>query len=297
MELSEYVKAGKIAAKVRENVKKLDLVGKNYLEICEYVEKSIIENGGNVAFPCNICVNDIAAHNTAMINDINLVNEGDIIKLDIGVHLNGYIADTAVTISYNPSYDNLIQATEETLLKAISSVKENFETGQIGNIIELEAKKRGYTPISNLSGHSIEQYKIHAGQSIPNVYSPGSSYIKKNEIYAIEPFFTTLQGSGFVKNVNTENIFSLVTLKKTKDKNLDDFIQLIWKKYRTLPFTYRYFLDHYFDKEILSLIGSLIKKKIIRSYPVLVEENKNVVAQAEHTITLTDNGIQILTAI
>ena len=225
MELSEYVKAGKIAAKVRENVKKLDLVGKNYLEICEYVEKSIIDNGGHVAFPCNICVNDIAAHNTAMINDTNLVHEGDIIKLDIGVHLNGYIADTAITISYNPNYDNLIQATEATLLKAISSVKENFETGQIGNIIELEAKKRGYTPISNLSGHSIEQYKIHAGQSIPNVYSPGSSYIKKNEIYAIEPFFTTLEGSGFVKSVNTENIFSLVTLKKTKDKDLDDFIR------------------------------------------------------------------------
>ena len=97
-----YLKAGKIASEQREKTRRKDHVGSSLLTICESIEREIKEKGGMPAFPVNVSLNDVAAHYTAEPNDETIVREDDVLKIDIGVHIEGYIADTAVTISTTP---------------------------------------------------------------------------------------------------------------------------------------------------------------------------------------------------
>ncbi|MEM2634405.1 MAG: type II methionyl aminopeptidase [Nitrososphaerales archaeon] len=293
--IEEQIKAGKITSEVRNEVIKKVSVGMRLLDLCEFVERMIEEKGGEPAFPCNVCLNHIAAHYTPSIDDESVIHDGDVVKIDIGVHIKGYIADTAITISFNPKFDSMVQAVNEVLKEVIKVVKAGTRVGELGRIVEEGARKRGFKPISNLSGHSIEPYKIHGGLSIPNVWVPSTSELKAGSIYAIEPFLTTIDGAGLVINGNITNIYSLITRKRTQDKDLDELINIIWSKWKTLPFTPRYFKDVIKKKSLDMMLNKLVKLKILRAYPILVEANGKCVVQAEHTIMPTDNGVIILT--
>ena len=292
--MEEYIRAGKIAAEVREYARKKYHVGRTLLEICEELERMIRERGGKPAFPCNVSLNDIAAHYTAEPNDDNEVRDGDVLKIDIGVHIDGYIADTAVTTCYNPAYESLVNATEQALQEAIRIVKAGINASDIGKVIEDTAKRFGFMPIHNLTGHSLAQYTVHAGKSIPNIRTYTGFSLQADEAYAIEPFFTTKEGTGLVVNGRTKNIFSLVSRKKSNDKDADKLKDEIWNRFKTLPFAARW-LD-YDTKYLNKMLNILLKKKIIKAYPILVEGNGQIVAQAEHTVIPKDNNVIIITA-
>jgi len=149
-------------------------VGSTLFEICESIEREIRQKGGNCAFPVNTSLNDIAAHYTAEPNDATVVKDSDLLKIDLGVQINGFIADTAVTVCYDPSYDYLVQAAESALKDAISIIHAGTKSSDVGKRIETTVKDMGGVPIANLSGHSLEQYTIHAGKSVPNIWSAGS---------------------------------------------------------------------------------------------------------------------------
>lgn len=295
MSIEDYQKAGKIAAEVREDSRKRYHVGETLLSICERVENMIRERGAEPAFPCNVSLNEIAAHYTAEPNDETVVKDGDVLKIDIGAHVNGYIADTAVTVCYNPEYDSLVKATETALQEAVKIVRANMKASEVGKVVEDVAKKTGFKPIHNLSGHSLAQYTIHAGRSIPNIWTIGTFSLLPNQAYAIEPFFTTRDGSGVVHNGKIKNIHAIKTRKKTGDKNADELLNYLWNRFKTLPFTLRWVLKDYEEKEARQMLEFLIKKKLVHSYPVLIESNDRFVAQAEHTLIPTDNGVLIIT--
>jgi len=165
----------------------------------------------------------------------------------------------------------------------------------VGKTIENTVKQMGCIPISNLSGHSLEQYTIHAGKSIPNIWSVGSFSFLSTEAYACEPFVTTPDGLGFVREGKTRNIFSLVSRKRTKDAEADKLIDYIWKKFNMLPFALRWLVPDWDEKSARNLLEKLVKIKSIRSYPILVEANGQRVAQAEHTFIPQEDGIMITT--
>ena len=241
-------------------------------------------------------MNEIAAHYTAEPNDQIMVNEADVLKIDIGVHVQGYIADTAVTVCYNPKYESLVKSAEAALTEAVRIAKANTKASDIGKVIETTISKQGYRPIQNLSGHSLEQYTIHAGKSIPNIWTIGSSFtLIPNQAYAVEPFVTTNDGQGIVYEGNVRNIFGIASRKPTKDPELDEFLQDIWNRFRTLPFALRWILDKYDERKARQSIEALIKKKNIHSYPILVEGHGKMVAQAEHTIIPSDTFLKIIT--
>ncbi|MEE8132143.1 MAG: type II methionyl aminopeptidase [Nitrososphaerales archaeon] len=295
MSIEYYQKAGKIAAEVREDTRKRYHVGEMLFTICERVENMIRERGAEPAFPCNVSLNEVAAHYTAEPNDQNVVKDGDVLKIDFGVHINGYIADTAVTVCYNPKYDSLVNATEIALHDAVKIVRANVKINEIGKIIEHTASRMGFKPIHNLSGHSLGQYTIHSGKSIPNIWTIGNFSLISNEAYAIEPFFTTKDGSGVVYNGKVKNIYAIATRKRTGDKNADEFLDYLWNRFKTLPFTLRWTLKDYEEQEARKMMEFLTKKKLLHSYPILVEGNGRFVAQAEHTLVPTDNGVIIIT--
>ena len=210
MQIADYLKAGKIAAEVRENVRKKNWVGSTVYEICEEVESEIQKRGAKCAFPVNTSINEVAAHYTAEPNDPKTISDTDLVKIDLGAQINGYIADTAVTVCYDPQYDNLVQTAEDALKNAISMIKIGVKVSDIGRTIEKTVKQFGFLPIANLSGHSLAQYTIHAGKSIPNIWSIGSTSLSGSEAYACEPFVTTGKGMGFVQEGKNQEYFCII---------------------------------------------------------------------------------------
>ncbi len=295
MKTEEYIKAGKIASEVREMVRVKDWVGKTVYEICEWVENEIRKRGAKCAFPVNTSINEVAAHYTAEPNDPITIKDTDLIKIDLGAQIDGYIADTAVTVCYDPQYDGLVQAAEEGLSNAMSMIKAGVKASDIGRTIETTIKQMGFKPIANLSGHSLEQYIIHAGKSIPNIWSIGGFSLSENSAYACEPFVTTSDGGGFVRNGQIKNIFAINSRKKTKDADADKLLDFIWENFNMLPFALRWITKDRDEKEARDLLNILIKKKAVQAYPVLIEVNEQRVAQAEHTFIPTENGVMVTT--
>ena len=295
MQIDNYTKAGKIASEVREIARTKNWIGKTLYEICETVENEIKVRGGKCAFPVNTSLNEIAAHYTAEPNDPKVLTDADLIKIDLGVQINGFIADTAVSISYDSEFDLLVKTAEESLKNAMSMVKEGVKSSDIGRTIERTVKQNGLVPIANLSGHSLEQYTIHAGKSIPNIWSIGSFSLSINETYACEPFVTTSNGLGFVREGKIRNIFGLVSRKKIKNEKANKLLDHIWKNFNMLPFALRWITKELDEKESRPLLDELVKNKIVRAYPVLIEANEQRVAQAEHTFIPTPTGAIITT--
>jgi methionyl aminopeptidase len=279
------MKAGKIASEVREYARTQDHTGRTLSEICNDVENEIFKRGGEPAFPVNVSLNDIAAHYTAVPDDPITVKNTDVLKIDVGVHIDGYIADTAVTVTYDSKYQDLIDIAQRALDEAIGIARSNTRVSDIGRIIEKTITKYGCKPIQNLSGHSLERYTIHAGKSIPNIWTIGHSFnLSVNNVYAIEPFVTTKDGQGIVYEGKVKNIFGITSRKRTKDQKADDFLEFLWNKFKSLPFALRWIVNEYEEREALSLLETLLKKKSLHAYPILVEGANRIVVQAEHTI-------------
>lgn len=296
MQVDDYLKAGKIAGEVREMARKTDWVGKTVYEICEHIEGEINKRGAGCAFPVNTSINEIAAHYTAEPDDETTIQENDLVKIDLGAHVNGYIADTAVTVCYDPEYEALASTAEKALAKAMSMIKTGVRARDIGSAIEKVIRRMGFKPIANLSGHSLDQYTIHAGKSIPNIWSIGGFSLSDQFAYACEPFVTTKEGGGFVRNGQTKNIYALTSRKRTKDEEADRMLDYIWETFNMLPFALRWLTSEWEMPRAQQLLQTLVKKKAVQAYPVLVETHGQRVAQAEHTFIPSDNGVTLVTA-
>lgn len=295
MEQQDYVRAGQVAGEVREMARGRDWVGKTVYEICEWVESEIRSRGAECAFPVNTSINEVAAHYTAEPDDTLTIQTGDIVKIDLGAHINGHIADTAVTISYNDQHDALVSAAEAALDSAMRMCKAGVKSTHIGKTIEGVIKGAGFRPIANLSGHSLDRYTIHAGKTIPNIWSFGGFSLSETSAYACEPFCTYKDGGGFVRNGSIKNIFALNNRKRTKDQRADSMADYIWNTFNSLPFALRW-LTGEFDTEASTLLAHLVNKKVVKAYPVLLETHGKVVAQAEHTFIPGEAGPTVTTA-
>jgi len=295
LQIEDYLKAGKIAGEVRENVRKKDWVGSTLAEICEYVESEIIKRGAKCAFPVNTSLNEVAAHYTAEPNDPKTVSDTDLVKIDLGAQINGYIADTAVTVNYDTQYDSLVQAAENALQSAMSMIKVGVKSKDVGRKIQNTIMDMGFKPIANLSGHSLGQYTIHAGKTVPNMWSIGSFSFSEDEAYACEPFVTAKNGLGFVRNGKIKNIFALSSRKRTKNDEADKLLEFIWDNFNMLPFALRWIVKEWEEKEARRLLDILIKKKAVKAYAILVEASGKTVAQAEHTFIPTQTGVTVTT--
>jgi len=287
-----YYKVAEIVRKVLEYSYDIVKPGAKVLEICEKLERKIIELGAKPAFPVNICINDVAAHYTATINDFLEIPEKSIVKVDVGAHIDGYIVDAAITISFNPIYDKLIRSTYEALKTVSSILKPGITLGKVGYYIEKTIRSYGFKPIENLTGHLIKRYELHAGKSIPNIDNGDERRVLEGEIYAIEPFAT--DGKGLVIEIDKVTIFRLISLigKKKVSKKYSNILTLINNECNGLPFTPRWFKDRIQEIEII--INELVKEGMLFPYPVLVEEGKGMVAQSEDTFIVKGNRTEEL---
>jgi len=293
-EREALIKAGEIARQVKKEVAELIKPGAKLYDIAEFVERRIVELGGKTAFPCNLSINEIAAHYTPYKGDETVLREGDYLKLDLGVHVDGYIADTAVTYRVGMEEDDLMEAAREALENAISTVRAGTKISEVGKAIEDTIRGKGFNPIVNLSGHKIERYKLHAGISIPNIYRPADNYeLKEGDVIAIEPFATT--GAGQVIEVPPALIFMYVRDRPVRMAHARRLLMHIKREYRTLPFAYRWLQDFMPEGQLKLALAQLDRAGAIYSYPILREVRGGLVAQFEHTVIVEKDGAYITT--
>jgi methionyl aminopeptidase len=294
-DLQKYQHAGKIAREVRLEIRRTVREGMPIIDICEKVEGLTREKGGKPAFPCNVSVNEIAAHYTSPPNDKETIPEKSIVKVDIGVHVDGYIADTATTVCLNPEYEDMVNTAEEALEKAVELLQPGLSITRFGSEIQKTIKIRGYKPISNLTGHLIKRYIIHAGKSLPNVFNLSTSRIKEGEVYGVEPFVTVTDANGRVDNLKEEYIFRYQKNKSLKSPYAKQMLSYIKKNFLTLPFTERWLNKFATSSNYKSAFSELLSSKAVIGYPVFVEASRKPVAQAEYTILIEKDGCTILT--
>jgi methionyl aminopeptidase len=294
-DLPNFEKSGQIVARVREYVKSLSIQGLSVLQVCEDVEKRIRELGGGLAFPCNVGINEVAAHYTSPWNDKTMIPDGSLVKIDFGVEIDGCITDTSITLSLNPACDSLVLAAETALQEAISAVAPGRKLSDVGGIVEAAIGRYGFRPIRNLTGHKIERYVLHAGKSVPNVAGIDAGRFEVGEIYAIEPFATRKEAEGAVRERMPAYIFRFVRMKGARTESARDLAEHIQTRYKSLPFASRWiFTDRGYEKTSAAF-QELLENRSIAGYPVLVERSGGTIAQAEHTLLVTRDGCKVLT--
>jgi methionyl aminopeptidase len=290
----EYRKSGEITRQVKAVVKSAVKPGTGFLEICDLVRREVESRGGHLAFPTGIGVNEVTAHYAPQEGDQSAIKDEDLVKVDFGVHVDGYVTDTSVSVTFNPEYTLMLEATERALEAAISTARRDVRTGEIGREIHREAARFGFKTIENLTGHTVDRYVVHAGKSIPNLYMPGMQSLKQGDVFAIEPFLTLGTAAGYVVDTPSQTIFSIAARRKTGVPELDAFAERVWAERKTLPFTPRWYLSDFAGK-VPGIITRLVAKRVLRAYPTLVEASGKPVAQFEHTMALDEDGIVVLT--
>ncbi len=294
--LERLREAGAIARKVREEAYRIIREGIKVIEICETVEERIRELGAEPAFPCNVGINEVAAHYTSPPGDQTVVPPKSIVKVDIGVSLDGYIADTATTIALSPEFEVLAEASRAVLHEAIKTMAPGVSVSKIGLIIQKTANSLGFKPIRNLTGHEIKRYELHAGLTIPNIAAPAPGKLQVNHVYAVEPFLTTMRGAGEVISARLTTIFRAnpgkLKIRKLKPEE-QQLLRYIVEKFKGLPYTLRWIRG--FDEKTEKMHERLIKLGRVHGYPVLVERLGQPVAQSEHTVVITEDGCEVIT--
>jgi len=291
-EIEKYREVGRLLAEVREEVRKIVKPGVKILEIAEAAEELIRQKGAKPAFPCNVSVNEIAAHYSPSIDDPRTVQESDIVKVDMGAHIDGYIADTAFTVAFGEGV-KLVEAAEKALEAAIAVVKPGIDAGEIGRAVQKVVEEAGFKPIRNLTGHSLAPWELHAGISIPNVAETTGQVLEAGDVLAIEPFVTT--GSGFVEDQESVYIFRYVRDAPVRLRMTRQLLREIKQNYGSLPFAERW-LSKRFSKVRLELcLKELVSSGALMPYHVLAERAGGKVAQAEHTVLVTENGCEVTT--
>jgi len=288
--------AGRIAARVKERAYSLVKEGVRLIEICEAVEAMIESEGGRPAFPCNVCVDEVAAHYSPLPNDQSAVPPNALVKVDLGVHLDGYIVDTAISVSLSKEKQLLVSTAEEALRAAVKFIRAGTRLGEIGAVIQNTIQKAGFKPIRNLTGHEISRYNLHGGVSIPNVAIPDPRRVAKGSVYAIEPFVSFANAAGTVVDADLSTIFMLDVKKVPMAKLKPDekvLVEYIAENFKGLPYSPRWLHEPKIP-DILSVHERLVKTGRIRKYPVLVEKTGQPVAQAECTVYVEEDGCKVL---
>jgi methionyl aminopeptidase len=293
-EKDNAVLAGKIAAKAIILGKSLIKPGMKIIDILDQIEAFIKTEGAGIAFPAQVAINDIAAHSCPLSNDELLFKSTDIIKLDLGVHVDGIVADNAVTIIFkqdNDRYEELLtikKASEDALKNALSIARPGTTLGEIGLMIQESIAKYDLSPIKNLSGHGLGKYSVHEHPTIPNFNTNDSTELEENQLIAIEPFATN--GLGLIYESNNATVFSIGKIKPVRSLYAREILNDI-KAFNNLPFTTRWLTKKHSEAKVRLAFNELRNVGILHEYPPLIEQGHGLVSQTEHTVIVRENPI------
>ena len=303
--IDSYIKAGKIVSKIRSDASEMIKEGCLVLDLVEYVEGEILKQDAEIAFPCNVSINEVAAHYTSPANDKTVIHAGDLVKLDLGAMVNGCIADSAVTIMAGGNIDErfsqdqinenqeLIEASAAGLEAAIATVRAGVELNKIGAAVHEAINDFDFNPIFNLMGHSLEQYNLHAGISVPNYDNNDTFKLDEGQAVAIEPFATT--GIGHVNDGPGHFIYSYIANKPFRMKSTQKVLNYIQNNNQYVPFSGRWITDKFGERRGGIALKQLSDAMAIYPYAPLKEKKGCFVSQKEHTLIVEKEGCTVTT--
>jgi len=289
-DLEKLKKAGRIAAQALRLG--MDMVDTNVklIDVAEEVEAYARKHGSKPAFPCNLSINDVAAHYTPSVGDKSRFSIGDVVKVDVGVHVDGFVGDTAGTVEVGTrSFKKMIESSVKARDAAMELITDGCPMNEIGRVVDATVRQDGFNVIANLTGHEIKPYNLHSGLSIPNVYDNNTTPIQSGMVLAVEPFATN--GQGLIKSAKPGNIHKIARERQIEDPGLKNFFDTIKEEFVTFPFCERW-CDH---PKAGQMLNKLMRHGIVTTYAQLTEVKRGCVTQSEHTVYVDEKSKIITT--
>lgn len=289
-DLDKLRKAGRVSGEARELGMSLVKEGAKLYDVAQEVEGYIREHGCGLAFPCNVSRNDIAAHYTPTCDDKTVFEIGDVVKIDCGAELDGFVGDTAGTVEVGTKkYTELIESSKRARNTVAEFIGDGVSLGEIGRAVEMSINRDGFVPIENLCGHQIERYNLHAGMSVPSFNSGDKQQIKAGMTVAIEPFAT--DGKGYVVDGKFGNIVRVARDRKLSDPKAQEFLEYVKEEFHQFPFCAR--SCQFPDAEMH--VKNLMRHGVLVGYATLVEAAGGIVSQHEYTFYIAGHRGEVTT--
>ncbi len=283
--IEKYKQAGKITAQALEYGKSLIKKDASMVEVLDKIERKVLDLNGKLAFPAQISCNHIAAHYCPDDEDKTVFSD-QLICLDVGVHVDGFIGDSAVTVDLSGKYADLVKAAQEALDNALKIIKPGITLSEIGKTIQQTINGYGFAPVRNLSGHGLGHYQIHTKPNIPNFDNKDHTKIQKGMVFAIEPFAST--GAGIVQDSGNATVFELIGKKPVRNPITRQVLKYI-ESYEGLPFTTRW-LTRKFGIKAKYALKEMEQLGMLHPHPPLADKDKGMISQAEHSVLIDDDG-------
>lgn len=285
----KWRRAGIVAKEALAIARPMVEPGVKVIDIIDAVENHIRANSSGTSFPCNISLNNIAAHYTSPLNDETVIAEGDLVTVDCGSHVDGCIADTAFTVALNPDHADLVKAAEKATSIAIKMMRPGAKLNTIGALIEDTIEDAGFKPIKQLTGHQLKEYELHADKQVPCVSGKSEVLVEEGEVYAVETFAST--GSGNITDLPNPTIYQLLPIRvPVRFKGSKEFLGIARKEYKEFPFAERWLAERMKHATLKMAIRELRQNGALLAHHILAEEKGEFVSQHEHTIIITKNG-------
>lgn len=280
-----WAKAARIAAEVLDFGKGLLKNGASVLEVSDTVDAEIYKRGGKPAWATQISFDHVAAHQCAEPND-ERVFDNNVIKMDVGVRIDGFIGDNAVTVDLSGKHSDLVKCSRDALDTVTKILQPGATLSEIGRSIQDTITSYGFSPVRNLSGHTISRNIIHDSPSIPNIDTGDSTELTEGQVIAIEPFATN--GDGVIYEADKGNLFALVGSRPVRSPFAREIRDYVKKEYGTFPFTTRWLAKQFGLGKTNLALRELMRVGNLRAHPPLIEQAKGLVSQAEHTFLIGD---------
>lgn len=284
------VRAGALASEALEFGVSRIKEGENVGDVIDAIASFVEERDAIVAFPPQISIDGFAAHDTARIDDERTLS--GVVKLDVGVSVDGFIGDNAFTIDLTGNYADLLAACRKALDDALALAAPGVAVDALASVIESAIRGAGFEPIANLSGHGLSQYEIHTAPNVPNVSGATSAVLEPGMHVAIEPFATT--GFGRIRDSGDPEVFRQASRRSVRDPIARRALTLISAR-KGLPFSARWLAQHIGDTRAKHAINALMQGRVLVSYAPLREVQDGIVAQFERTIYVEDDRVVITT--
>ncbi len=288
---AKWRQAGVIAREALELARPMIKPGTKVLDIIETVEGYILEHATGLSFPCNVAINNIAAHYTSPLNDETVIQEGDLVTVDCGAHVDGCISDTAFTVALNPEHEALVKASVKATEVAIKLLRPGAKLNTIGALIEDTIKSAGFEPIKQLTGHQLKEWELHSDKQIPCVSGKSEVLVEEGEVYAVETFAST--GSGNVTDLPNPQIYQLLPIRvPVRFRGSKQFLSIARKTYKEFPFAERWLAKQMKHAALKMAIRELQQNGALIAHHILAEEKDKFVSQHEHTVIITEDGCE-----
>ena len=290
-EWAKWRKAGVVARDALALARPMIKPGTKVVDIIDAVENYIRENSSGTSFPCNVALNNVAAHYTSPLGDETVIQEGDLVTVDCGAHVDGCISDSAFTIALNPEHESLVKASREATRVAIRMMRPGAKLNTIGALIEDTIKNVGFEPVKQLTGHQLNEYELHGEKQVPCVSGKSEVLIEEGEVYAVETFAST--GSGNVSDLPNPLIYQLLPIRvPVRFKGSKQFLGIARRDYKEFPFAERWIAERMKHASLKMALKELQQNGVLLGHHILAEEKEELVSQHENTVIITADGYE-----